>query len=124
MSKPHITTETAAGNITLIVNGHSLVDSNNAVILREGSYPAVVYVPREEVTMDRFTKTDKVTHCPHKGDASHWAVDLGETRVEVAAWSYEDPDKPAAEPVRGYFGFYLSNLGDDVAFTGPGVPTP
>ena len=123
MSAPHISTERAAGAVSLSVDGKLLARTDAAIVLREGSYPPVLYVPRADVAMVHFSATDKVTHCPHKGDASHWAADLGDRRVDVAAWSYEAPDKPAAEPIKGYFGFYLANLGPDVAFEGPGAET-
>lgn len=122
MSEPYITVNKAAGRVTLSVEGIQLAESQQALILREGSYPPVLYLPKADVAMDRFSRTDKVTHCPHKGDATHWAADLETRTVDVAAWSYEAPDKPAAEPISGYLGFYLKNLGPDAAFEGPGVP--
>ena len=34
-----------------------------------------------------MTATETVTHCPFKGDATHWTVN----GIPDAAWSYETP---------------------------------
>ncbi|KAA0013015.1 DUF427 domain-containing protein [Billgrantia pellis] len=68
-----------------------LADTRNAIELRETGYPARLYLPREDVAMERFERTDTVTHCPFKGDASYYAVVLGSETLRDAAWSYEAP---------------------------------
>lgn len=123
MAGPRITTEPAHGSIILSVEGVTLADSSRALVLREGTYPPVVYFPRADVAMDRLTRMDRITHCPHKGDASYWSAEVDGRMVDIAAWSYEDPDKTAAEPIRGLIAFYLDNLGPNAKFEGPGVPT-
>ena len=46
--------------------------------------------------MDLFERSDKVTHCPYKGDATYFHV----AGVDDAAWSYEKP-LPEADAIRG-----------------------
>jgi uncharacterized protein (DUF427 family) len=64
-----------------------LAESVNALVLREASYPPVLYIPREEVAMDELVPTGTATHCPYKSDTSYFGVRGGATDV---AWPYED----------------------------------
>jgi uncharacterized protein (DUF427 family) len=52
-------------------------------------YDPVVYFPREDVAMARLVKSAKSTHCPLKGDTEYFDLDLGDQRIENAAWSYD-----------------------------------
>ena len=56
--------------------------------MKEGDYPAVYYVPRRDVRMDRLTRTAHTTYCPYKGHASYFSVANGPAN---AVWSYEQP---------------------------------
>ncbi len=55
--------------------------------------------------MDFLERSSKMTHCPFKGDASHWTLALEGLRVEVAAWSYTDPFEQVIA-IRNYIAFY------------------
>jgi uncharacterized protein (DUF427 family) len=80
-----------------------LAESSNALVLREASYPAVFYIPREEVVMAELTPTATRTHCPYKGDASYFRARAG--GATDIAWSYEDPFAAMAE-IKGHIAFY------------------
>ncbi|WP_104203871.1 DUF427 domain-containing protein [Billgrantia saliphila] len=73
-----------------------LADTRNAIELRETGYPPRLYLPREDVAMERLERTDTVTHCPFKGDASYFAVDHDGKTLPDAAWSYEAPFEAVA----------------------------
>ncbi len=68
-----------------------IADTRNAIELRETGYPARQYLPREDVAMQRLARTDKETHCPFKGDASYYTIELEGEPLSNAAWSYEAP---------------------------------
>ena len=77
--------------------GETIVaETRRGLTLLEGSYPPVVYVPREDVRMAVLERVAHSTHCPFKGDASYF--DFGspddDARVEQVAWSYEEPLAP------------------------------
>lgn len=76
-----ITIEPAGQRVTVRVGDTILVESVNALVLREASYPPVLYIPREEVAMDELVPTDTATHCPYKGDASYFGVRGGTSDV-------------------------------------------
>jgi len=108
------------------VDGEVLAETTRGLKLREGRYPPVVYVPREDVHMERLRQSDHSTHCPFKGDASYFDV-KADTRSDGAddpvdqevntrggnegsgdsqvAWSYESPFDQMAE-IRDHLAFY------------------
>jgi uncharacterized protein (DUF427 family) len=85
-----IKTRPAGVRVRVTFNGEVIADSREAVLLEEGSYPAVYYLPRKDVKMERLIRTSHTTHCPHKGDATYFSVSNGRT-ARNAVWSYEQP---------------------------------
>ena len=81
----------AGHRIRAVFRGQTIADSARVLVMRETRLPSVFYFPREDVRMELFAKTDRRTHCPFKGDASYWTLEVGEASVENVAWSYEDP---------------------------------
>ena len=100
----HITTSPAQGRVTVRANGAVIADTTRAVELREGSYPPVLYIPREDATVP-LERTATRSTCPHKGEASYYT--LG--GVKDAAWSYETPHGDA-QPIKGHLAFYPNRV--------------
>jgi uncharacterized protein (DUF427 family) len=82
-----------------------IADTTHALTLKEASYPAVQYVPREDAHMELLQRTDRVTHCPYKGDASYFSIVAGGKTLDNAIWTYETPF-PAMAEISGYLAFY------------------
>ena len=99
----------AIGRRRLTVDGVTLVDTSHALILSEQGRGPVIYVPRGDVAMQYLVAHDRRTHCPWKGEAAHFSAELPARRVEIAAWSYEDP-LPEVAGIAGHLAFYLNNL--------------
>jgi uncharacterized protein (DUF427 family) len=74
--------------VRVTLNGEVIADSRDAVEMKEGDYPAVYYVPRKDVRMDRLIRSSHQTYCPFKGQASYFSLVDG---AENAVWSYEQP---------------------------------
>jgi uncharacterized protein (DUF427 family) len=87
------------------VAGHVIVDSATALSLKEATYPVVQYIPRGDIEMGFFGKTDRSTNCPYKGDASYYTLTIEGQVLENVAWSYEEP-YPAMQQIEGYLAFY------------------
>ena len=85
---PHIKVGPAGATVRVTFNGEVIAESRDALALKEGSYPAVYYIPRKDVKMERLERTAHSTHCPFKGDASYFSVVDG---PKNAVWSYEQP---------------------------------
>ena len=90
-------------------NGHVIVDTRRALTLRESTYPAVQYVPREDADMAFMTRTERQTYCPYKGQASYYTILMDGQFGENAVWTYEDP-YPAMEQIRGHLAFYPNQV--------------
>ena len=93
MSDPNhpITIEPARQRWRVKYEGHVIADSADAMVLREASYPPVVYFPRQDVSMEFMARTDHSTHCPYKGDASYYTLNMDGAFAENAVWTYETP---------------------------------
>ena len=82
-----------------------IADTTHALTLKEASYPAVQYIPRTDANMALLAKTERVTHCPYKGDASYFSIKTGGNSIENSIWTYETPF-PAMAEISGYLAFY------------------
>jgi uncharacterized protein (DUF427 family) len=81
----------AKAHVKVVFGGEVVADTQNAIRLEEGNYPPVFYVPRSDVKMDHFTKTQNHTYCPFKGEASYFTLSGGGKTAENAVWTYETP---------------------------------
>jgi uncharacterized protein (DUF427 family) len=100
-----ITIGPAGGHVTVRAGGAVIASSARALVLREAAYPPVLYIPREDVAMDRLERTARVTHCPYKGECAYFSVTAAGPAGANAAWSYESP-YPAVAAIRGHLAFY------------------
>ncbi len=101
----HIKIATAAGTYVVRAGGAVLGETSRALELREGSYPPRIYVPREDMAMALLEKTDRVTTCPWKGDASYFSITTPDGPLTNAVWSYETPI-PEMAVIAGHLAFY------------------
>jgi uncharacterized protein (DUF427 family) len=91
--------------VVVKVAGRVVADTRRALSLKEASYPAVNYIPREDVDMTLLERTDHSTYCPYKGDCSYFSIPLGGERGRNAVWSYEAPYAAVAE-IKNRLAFY------------------
>jgi len=91
--------------VVVKVVGRVVADTRRALSLKEASYPAVNYIPREDVDMTLLQRTDHSTYCPYKGDCSYFSIPLGGERARNAVWSYEAPYAAVAE-IKNRLAFY------------------
>ncbi|WP_170343728.1 DUF427 domain-containing protein [Ruegeria atlantica] len=100
-----ITIRKAPGKWTVRSGGAILGETNNALELLEGDKDPVIYFPRNDIAMAFLDRTDKVTHCPGKGDATHFSIVNKSSVTANAVWSYEDPIQAVAE-IKDHLAFY------------------
>jgi uncharacterized protein (DUF427 family) len=91
------------------VAGETVADSTEVTVLHESGLQPVYYFPPGDVRAELLVRSDRHTHCPKKGDASYWTIQVGDRRVEHAAWSYADPI-PGATPIAGMIAFYWQRI--------------
>lgn len=95
----------ADGRVIVRVDERVVVDTRRALRLKEASYPAVFYVPREDAEMDVLIKTEHHTWCPYKGEASYFSLPGDSEGAVNAVWSYETPHDAVAA-IRDHLAFY------------------
>lgn len=100
-----ITIEDKHAHVTVSVAGKIVADTNDALSLKEASYPAVLYIPRRDVDMAALQKTSHETYCPYKGECSYYSIPAGGERSVNAIWSYENPYASVSR-IKDYMAFY------------------
>ena len=99
--------------VVVSVAGRVVADTGNALTLREADYPAVQYIPREDVDFSQLERTDHATYCPYKGECGYYSVPAGGEKSVNAVWTYEDP-YPAVAQIKGHVAFYPDRV-DEIA---------
>jgi uncharacterized protein (DUF427 family) len=83
-----ITTKPAGVRVRVKLDGEVIADTRDAIKLEESGHPAVYYIPRKDVKMDRLVRSKHQTVCPFKGTASYYSFVNG---ADNAVWTYETP---------------------------------
>ena len=81
-----------ARRVTLKQNNETIVESSNALILKEvgkSVYNPVLYFPKEDVKVELEQDKERESFCPIKGEATYWKL-KGSSPDEYFAWSYEE----------------------------------
>jgi uncharacterized protein (DUF427 family) len=104
-----ITVEPAAVRVVVRAGGQVIADSSSVLTLREADYPAVHYLPREDVDMAALERTSHQSYCPFKGDASYFSIPAVGERGLNAVWTYETPYAAVSE-IKDYVAFYTNRM--------------
>jgi uncharacterized protein (DUF427 family) len=104
-----IVVEPAGVTVTVSWHGVPVATSKRALVLREGSYPPVHYIPIEDVDPSLLKRSAHSTHCPFKGEASYWNLEIGDHEIDNALWGYETPYDEMLE-IAGMVAFYPSKV--------------
>lgn len=91
--------------VVVTVAGRIVADTRRALTLQEASYPAVQYIPREDVDMSLLQRTDHATYCPYKGECAYYSIPVGGERTVNAVWTYENPYEAVAA-IKAHLAFY------------------
>ncbi len=105
---PSITIRPAEGTWVVRARGAVIAESTAALALVEGRMDPVIYFPKEDVAMAFLDPSEKMSTCPHKGQASYYTVVGSEATVPDAAWSYETPLETVAS-IAGHLAFHVSD---------------
>lgn len=122
MTRPHlepstdhpITVEPTGSNVAVRAGQQEIARSNRALTLREADYPAVQYIPLDDVDQSLLRPTDTSTYCPFKGDASYYSVVTPDGELTDAVWGYRTP-YPAVAQIAGHVAFYPNKVTVTVA---------
>jgi len=101
----HISIRASNARVRVRVGDTVVADSRETQLLTEGNLPPRHYFPREDVAMKFLVASESITHCPHKGDARYWSVNLDGGALDDVVWSYEEP-LAEMSPIAGLLSFY------------------
>ncbi len=82
-----ISIEPSGSSVIVLVAMLEIANSRQALILREASYPPVLYIPRKDADMSLLRRSDHVTYCPYKGECSYYSIPAGGAKSVNAVWS-------------------------------------
>src|SRR5437588_11450878 len=100
-----ITIEPNPKRVRVIFNGRVGAETSRAVTLRVTSLKPVQYIPRADAAMELLARSPHATHCPYKGDAAYYTLDVAGHTSENAVWTYEAPF-PAVAAIKDHLAFY------------------
>ena len=80
--------------------GTTLAESTDTVVV-EGNH----YFPADSLKREYFRESSRHTHCPWKGEASYYDIEVQGAVNKGAAWYYPEP-KQAAENIKGRVAFW------------------
>jgi uncharacterized protein (DUF427 family) len=95
--------------VVVTAGGRVVADTRDALALREAKYPAVLYIPRDDVDLAQLERTDHATYCPYKGDAAYYSIPDAGDRGANAVWTYEAPYE-AVSQIKDRLAFYPNRV--------------
>jgi len=106
----HPITVTPTGkHVVVKAGGKVIAETDSALTLQESNYPAVQYLPLQDVDADVISPTDHETYCPYKGDASYYSLSIADGELENVIWTYEQPYDAVAE-IKDHVAFYPNRV--------------
>ncbi len=94
----------AQGTWVVYALGGIFGETSRALFVGDTDATAIVYVPREDMAMAFFDRSDRTTTDPAFGAATWYALDTKSQLLADAAWSFEAPPEAAAA-LKGYLAF-------------------
>jgi uncharacterized protein (DUF427 family) len=92
-----ITVERWPGHVTVRRGTVVIAETDRAFELRESTYPAVYYVPLDDVHRDFLRRSEVHTWCPYKGEASYFdLIATKDTDEMPASGTTPTPSQPSA----------------------------
>jgi uncharacterized protein (DUF427 family) len=97
--------EDCAKRVRAVFNGETVADSRRGEDAARDRSLAHLLLPEEDLRYDLLEESERVTHCPFKGDAAYRSVRVRDRVAEDAVWGYPEPLEDAP-PIAGYAAFY------------------
>jgi uncharacterized protein (DUF427 family) len=96
--------------VIVVVEGETIAETTNAVLLNETGHGPVIYIPKNDIKEIDLIKCGDYD-CPHKGHAEIYTIRHGAHDIENAAWSYDEPFRNLPE-LQGRVAFYPDKVQD------------
>ena len=92
-------------HIEVMVDGVKVADTRSPTLLFETGLPLRYYLPIGDVIPEVLRPSDTETHCPYKGTASYFSLDVSGKTHEDLVWIYRTP-LPESIKIAGLVSFY------------------
>jgi uncharacterized protein (DUF427 family) len=92
-------------HVQVVVDGTTVADSRSPRALFETGLPVRWYLPYTDMRRDLLRSSATVTHCPYKGSATYWSLDIDRKIYEDIIWTYRSP-LPESQKIAGLACFY------------------
>ena len=80
---------------------HTIIAESDDTVVVENNY----YFPMESVNTEYLQSSESSSHCPWKGDASYYSLNVDGEQIVDAAWCYAKP-KEGAQEIKGRLAFW------------------
>ena len=91
--------------VTIQYDGRLVAQTTRAVRVLETASPPTVYIPPDDIDMERLVRGSGNSWCEWKGPATYWTLRIDNGRLANAGWSYEQPTEPF-QAIASYLSFY------------------
>ena len=81
----------------MIVNGETVAETNNPILMIETGLPHRYYLPKDDVRAGVLQLSERTAGSPYKGIAQYFSVQAGGEMVTDLAWCYSYPIPEAAK---------------------------
>lgn len=100
-------------HVKIVVDGEVVAESERPKLLSETGLPNRFYIPPEDTRGELLEPSATHTICPYKGAASYRTLNVGDRRIEDAAWFYPEPLENAFK-IRNHLCFLAKGVNIEV----------
>lgn len=91
-------------HVEIVVDGVKVAETDKPTLLFETGLPTRYYLPLSDVRTELLTPTQKQTHCPYKGTASYYSLEVDGKVYDDFVWIYRSP-LPESQKIAGLVAF-------------------
>ena len=99
----------SSAQVRVSLDGETVAESSRTTMLFETGLATRIYFPKLTVRQELLVPSERVTHCPYKGEAHYYSLCLGDTLLEDVVWYYRYPTSEVA-PIAGLLCFYQERI--------------
>jgi uncharacterized protein (DUF427 family) len=92
-------------HVRVELDGVVLADSHSPRILFETHLPPRYYLPIPDLRTELLIPSSAQSHCPYKGTATYWSMNVNGSIIEDFVWIYRSP-LPESQKIAGLACFY------------------
>jgi len=92
-------------HVRIELDGVTLAESHSPRILFETGLPPRYYLPLPDLRGELLRPSSRQTHCPYKGTAEYWSVEVDGILHQDFVWIYRAP-LPESQKIAGLVSFY------------------